>query len=200
MKERVIIWDFDGVIIDSNEVREAGFKFALSGFNDAMVDKLLEFHRENGGLSRYRKFDYFFKEVGELPQGKNVEHYLKKFGDFMQENLFNVKLLNLSVIDFIKSYQGKQFIASGSDQFELRQLCKYIEIDCLFQGIYGSPRGKNEIVSEIVSELHCGAENFVLVGDSLNDFEAAQGSGIDFIGFSKDFRIQSLSNVLISQL
>ena len=60
---RVIFWDFDGVILNSNKVRDKGFETVLSGFPKEEVDKLLKFHRQNGGLSRYVKFRYFFEEI-----------------------------------------------------------------------------------------------------------------------------------------
>ena len=51
----VILWDFDGVIIDSNEIRTKGFIDIFKSFNEEDVLKLVDFHKNNGGLSRYFK-------------------------------------------------------------------------------------------------------------------------------------------------
>lgn len=56
----IIFWDFDGVIMDSMKVRDEGFKIVLKDYPSDQVEKLMEFHRNNGGLSRYVKFRYFF--------------------------------------------------------------------------------------------------------------------------------------------
>ena len=54
-----IIFDFDGVIVDSIAIRDEGFKKVLKNFGDDNVIRLLKYHRENAGLSRYNKFRYF---------------------------------------------------------------------------------------------------------------------------------------------
>ena len=55
-----IFWDFDGVIIDSMPIREFGFRRIFKDFNKEKVELLTDFHRENGGLSRFFKIRYFF--------------------------------------------------------------------------------------------------------------------------------------------
>lgn len=58
-----IIWDFDGVIVESNHIREKGFRKVLESFPENQVEELLVFHNNNGGLSRYVKFRYFFENI-----------------------------------------------------------------------------------------------------------------------------------------
>ena len=58
-----IIWDFDGVIIDSSEIRVFAFRQMLNDYPPNMVDKLIDFHKKNDGLSRYVKIDYFFSNI-----------------------------------------------------------------------------------------------------------------------------------------
>ena len=53
-------WDFDGVLLDSNKCRENGFRIILKEFKKKDVDKLILFHKKNGGLSRYVKLNFFF--------------------------------------------------------------------------------------------------------------------------------------------
>ena len=61
MTVKTILWDFDGVILDSMKIRDWGFKEILKKFNKEDVKSLLKYHRENGGLSRYVKIRYFFE-------------------------------------------------------------------------------------------------------------------------------------------
>ena len=60
-----IIFDFDGVILDSMPVREFGFRQIFSTYDAEMVETLLRYHKENGGLSRYDKIDYFYREIAK---------------------------------------------------------------------------------------------------------------------------------------
>ena len=52
-------WDFDGVIINSDNVRIKAFKNSLEDYDSKDVNTLLKFHENNGGLSRYVKFKFF---------------------------------------------------------------------------------------------------------------------------------------------
>lgn len=56
----VIFWDFDGVLMDPNSVRDIGFEQVLAKFPNTQVKQLFAFHRANGELSRYVKFRHFF--------------------------------------------------------------------------------------------------------------------------------------------
>ena len=65
MKQEIktILWDFDGVILDSMATRDWGFKEIFKDFTEAQVSRLLEYHRINGGLSRYVKIRYFYETI-----------------------------------------------------------------------------------------------------------------------------------------
>ncbi|HIO70318.1 MAG TPA: HAD family hydrolase, partial [Campylobacterales bacterium] len=58
-----IIFDFDGVILDSMPIREFGFRQIFKDFPKDRVEKLIEFHRKNGGWSRFIKIRYFFENI-----------------------------------------------------------------------------------------------------------------------------------------
>ena len=60
---KTIFWDFDGVILDSMPIRDFGFAKIFEEFDKELVDKLLEYHTLNGGLSRYVKIRYFYNTL-----------------------------------------------------------------------------------------------------------------------------------------
>lgn len=183
---RVIIWDFDGVILNSNKVRDKGFETVLSGFPKEEVDKLLKFHRQNGGLSRYVKFRYFFEEIkGEEISEEEINDWASKFSDIMLSSLKDKSLLIPETNNFIReNYQNFQMhIVSGSDQTELRELCKSLEIKHFFKSIHGSPTPKNDLVKMIIERHNYEPANGILIGDSINDYEAAKVNDLHFQAF-----------------
>lgn len=184
---KVIFWDFDGVLMDSNAVRDVGFERVLSEFPKEQVDQLLAFHKANGGLSRYVKFRYFFEEIRKEPiTAEEILIWAERFSLIMKELLVNPKLLIDEIISFVKDNQGKYImhITSGSDQGELRYLCQSMGIDHLFTSIHGSPKPKKEWVKELIETHGYGKEECVLIGDSYNDYEAAQNNGIYFMAYN----------------
>lgn len=183
----VIFWDFDGVIMNSNAVRDEGFKLTLAEFPDNQVESLMDFHRKNGGLSRYVKFRYFFETIrGEELTESNLKKWTTKFGAVMRKSLVNKDLLIKEIVDFIKVNQSSytMYVVSGSDQEELRFLCNELEIAPFFKGIYGSPTPKIDLVENLLMTDNWSREDCFLVGDSINDEEAATKNGIRFYAYN----------------
>ena len=154
-KYNYILWDFDGVIINSDKARIAGFIEALKYFPQNQIDLLLTFHSENGGLSRYVKFRYFFEKIRkEEVEKQTILEYAKTFSTIMKTLLIDKNLLMNQTLEFIKKNHNKfdMHIVSGSDGNELRFLCKALEIDHYFKSISGSPKPKNDLVKNLVDK------------------------------------------------
>jgi HAD superfamily hydrolase (TIGR01549 family) len=184
---KVIFWDFDGVLMDSNAVRDLGFERVLAEFPKDQLNRLLAFHQANGGLSRYVKFRYFFEEIrNESITDDEILIWAERFSLIMKELLVNPKLLINETLNFVKENQGKYImhITSGSDQNELRFLCQSMSIDHLFTSIHGSPKPKKEWVKELIEMHGYKKEECVLIGDSYNDFEAAHFNSIFFKAYN----------------
>lgn len=183
----VVFWDFDGVILNSNEIRDKGFEKVLEEYPKDEVEKLLVFHRKNGGLSRYVKFRYFFEEIRkEKITEDEVKQWALKFSEIMLTSLKDKSLLISETVDFIKNNHQKyqMHIVSGSDQTELRELCKSLKIAHYFKSIHGSPTPKNDLVKNIILKHNYTPENGVLIGDSINDLEAAEVNNLYFQGYN----------------
>jgi phosphoglycolate phosphatase-like HAD superfamily hydrolase len=194
---KVIFWDFDGVILESNSVREKGFREVLKNYPSQQVEELLSYHRENGGLSRYVKFRHFFKEIRkENYREEQITQLAYEFSQIMRELLIQKENLITETVDFIKNNftQFQMHIVSGSDQEELRYLCKKLEIDTFFKGIYGSPIHKNDLVKNLLDTFKYNPLSCVLIGDSINDSEAAEINKISFKAYNNN-ALNHLTNI-----
>ncbi|MCB7480616.1 HAD family hydrolase [Christiangramia sediminis] len=186
-KKKVILWDFDGVLMNSMPVRDNGFREVLKNYPVDEVDLLMEYHSANGGLSRYVKFRYFFEIIRqESITNHEVDALAKEFSLIMKKQLISSKLLIRDSLDFVIAHKNdfEMHIVSGSDQEELRYLCEKMNIDIFFITINGSPVAKKELVNQLLSEKNYSPDDCVLIGDSINDFDAAEYNGIDFIGYN----------------
>ena len=191
-----ILWDFDGVLMDSMDVRDKGFEIVLADHSKEEVAELMNFHRKNGGLSRYVKFRHFFEEIKkrEITE-EEVKVYAQKFSEIMLENLIDETLLIQDTIQFIKNNHEdyKMHIVSGSDQKELRHICSELKLDVYFNSIHGSPTPKKQLVKDLLREHNYQKDETILIGDSINDYEAAEENGISFYGFN-NIELKKLNN------
>ena len=53
-----IIFDFDGVILDSNQIKSNAFSNSLIDEDKELVKLFIAFHKKNGGISRFKKFNF----------------------------------------------------------------------------------------------------------------------------------------------
>jgi beta-phosphoglucomutase-like phosphatase (HAD superfamily) len=94
-----ILWDFDGVILDSMKVRDWGFREIFKSFDNDKVEALLKYHTLNGGLSRYVKIRYFYEEILEKEiTEKEVLEYANAFSVLMKKELINPSNLILESV------------------------------------------------------------------------------------------------------
>ncbi len=85
---------------------------------------------------------------------------------------------------FLKKHyqQIPLFVASGTPETELREIIKHRSISHFFQGVYGSPATKFEILQGILAKRKLPPKQVLMIGDALTDWEGAQGVGAEFIG------------------
>ncbi len=184
---RQILFDFDGVIIDSMAVRDYGFRTIMQGHEQSLIDEFIRYHRYNAGLSRYVKIRYFYEEMLKQPITEDrVYELAAQFSDIMKERLVAPDVIIPKTVDFIKSIylQMPMHIVSGSDEVELNFLCRMLRLDAYFVTIEGSPTPKNDLVSGIMDKYGYDPKETLLIGDSVNDYEAAKQSGLYFVGFN----------------
>lgn len=195
-----IIFDFDGVILDSMHTRSEGFRKIFKEYDKNKVEELISYHLDNGGLSRFIKIRYFFekllfKEIRE----EEILSFANKYSEIMRKELLNEKYLIKETVSFIKKNNSKtkMFIASGSEEKELRFINEFFKLDSYFLGIFGSPRNKIDIVKLIIENNKLNISETVLVGDSINDYDAAKKNNIRFFGYNS-IELEKISDKYIN--
>jgi len=182
---KTLVFDCDGVVLDSNKVKSNAFYNAALPYGEDAANTLLEYHKNTGGVSRYKKFRYFLDTI--------VENELDDFGydallDAYAKNVMD-GMLTCNVAENIDRLREETkdttwLIVSGGDQEELRGIFKQRKLDKLFDGgIFGSPDTKEVILErEIInSNIKLSA---LFLGDSKYDRKASLASGLDFIFIS----------------
>ena len=180
---KTILWDFDGVILDSMAVRDWGFKEIFKDFSKEQVIKLLEYHHTNGGLSRYVKIRYFYENIlGKLISEERVLEYAEAFSVLMKQELTNTDNLIVDAVSFIRENYRK---------FSFHIVCKELGLESYFISIHGSPTPKIQLVKTLLEEHGYDNKNTCLIGDSINDFEAAEANDISFYGYNNLFLLKT---------
>ncbi len=184
-----VLFDCDGVILNSNKVKSDSFYKTAFYYGKYVAEEFLEYHVNNGGISRYSKFEYLLKNI--LPKYsiendlKNFNNNFKKLIEIYKENCFE-GLKNCEVAENIHNIKEKfkeknWLVVSGGDQDELNKILKSRNLNKLFGGgIFGSPDNKFEIISREKEKGNIKGKS-ILIGDSKYDYEVSMRSNIDFV-------------------
>ena len=179
----IIILDFDGVILESVDVKTRAFR-ELFSFTPQHVDEIVNFHVQNGGMSRFDKFRYFYKNIIKEPLSDEQYDFLcDRFSELVFDGVLKSTFVS-GAENFLKHFSAKTslFVVSATPASELTEIVRQRGLLDYFNDIYGSPRTKHECIEEILTNMNCPKENAIFVGDALNDYKAAKKAGVRFVG------------------
>ena len=121
MTYQYIIFDFDGVLVESNEIRFNGFRKLFKDYPQEQVEQLIEYAKANGGVSRYKKIEFFFNTIRKEPvSSKSVNHWANQFSELVTKDILEARPVEGS-LEFLKKYfnQFDFAIVSDSDQKDI---------------------------------------------------------------------------------
>ncbi|MTD11291.1 HAD hydrolase-like protein [Acinetobacter sp. YIM 103518] len=182
------LFDCDGVLLDSNGMKNNAFAYALRDFPMENVQPFLTFQKSNFGLSRFKAFDIFFKEFMGVKVDDNIfEKVLLDFSSYCSLN-YSSQDITQGCIDLLKLLNKLNiscYVVSGSEQTELQKVLKENGLSQYFKGVYGSPLSKIELILNILEIEKQNISNFIFIGDAKADYISAKFHEIKFIYLSQ---------------
>jgi phosphoglycolate phosphatase len=173
-----VIWDFNGTLLNDMQVCIDCMNTLLKVRNLPVL-----------GLSRYRDIftfpvrDYYLslgfdfeKEPFEIPAHQFIDLYRDHL------HLAPLQPDAVTMLDFFRQQDIRQVILSAMEQDFLTHTLSEKGILAYFDRVSGITNhlgeGKLEMAKELVAGLGEKMEDIILVGDTVHDYEVAQGSGI----------------------
>ena len=180
---KAIILDFDGVILESADIRTRAFSRVFSGYPERL-DEIVQHHLDNVSLSRYEKFRYVYENILIKPLSpEEMEELGQRFADYSLEEVKGCPEVE-GASELFEAYSNHflLFVASGTPEPELREIVGARGLSQHFAGVFGSPRWKRDICADILRQWRLEPSEALFVGDSLTDFQEALQVGIPFVG------------------
>ena len=179
---KAIIFDFDGVILESADIKTEAFRELFSGEGEK-VEEIVDYHVMNGGISRYVKFRHIYENIlkTELSQERELE-LGELFSEIALRRVLKAPFV-AGVKEFLAAHKDRYafFIVSGTPEEELYRIMHAREIEDYFAEIHGSPGEKIDIINDILDKSGLEVEEAVYVGDAESDRIAAERVGMAFI-------------------
>jgi len=184
-----VVFDCDGVLIESNAVKTQAFGQTVAEFGPEAMEGLMAYHRAHGGISRFKKFEWFYTEVLKTPLSQErMDTLCRRFSDHCMDKVLEAPMVAgaRECLDAL-FHKLPLFVASGAPEPELRKVLEKKELARYFKGICGTPPEKQYRLEQIISENQLVSSQVLMVGDANTDYEAAQYCNTLFYGRGKQF-------------
>ncbi len=180
---KALVFDFDGVLVESVDIKTNAFAKLFESEGSLAAKKVIKYHIENGGVSRYEKFKYIYKHIlGRALNEADFNDLCGRFSALVMEEVIKAPYVK-GAKEFLSGYAStyKCFISSATPQDEIEKIVEARKMSHYFTEVHGAPEKKASIVRNIINAHAVSREEVVYVGDALSDFEAAHDNGILFI-------------------
>jgi phosphoglycolate phosphatase-like HAD superfamily hydrolase len=188
-KLSAVVFDCDGVLIESNAVKTLAFGQTVAEFGQKAMDQLMDYHRKHGGISRFKKFEWFYREVVQAPlSDETMAALCERFTALCIHSVLDAPMVagarqSLNLLH----HRLPMFVASGTPEKELREVLTKKGLARYFKGISGTPPEKKTLLARIITENNLNAIEVLMVGDAAADMEAARYSDTLFYGRGEGF-------------
>lgn len=180
---KCLVFDCDGVLLDSVPVKTRAFGRLAEPYGTDAARRFVAFHTEHGGVSRYRKFEWFFREIlgREITEAES-QVWGKKFAEYALDEVRKCAMI-AGAQATLEKWHGRlpMYVCSGTPTAELREVLRERGLAHFFAGIFGSPPGKDEILAGIIRDHpDLRPDQTLMIGDAVTDQKAAQSAGTLF--------------------
>lgn len=198
-RPRIVVFDFDGTLIDSNAPkREAFFELFPDRYEHRVVVE--EVLCECGEESRYvilTKIVERLEGVSEELRGARVEQLAERYNELVLEGAAACREMP-GASDVLGQLSGRYslYVSSGTPLDPLKTLIKKRGWMQHFKNVFGYPATKVDTLKHIFDREACEPGKTLVVGDGDSDKTAASTTGCRFFAAGHDQALIRLAELL----
>lgn len=179
-----IIFDFDGVIVDSAQIKLDAYVTIYADEDPRKVEELVRHAELHGGTTRRVKFAQYERELfGRSGDPESVERLSGRYSQLVFDAVMKCPFIDgAQALLATAANKTDMHVVSGTPQDELRRTVVARGLAPFFKTVRGAPATKPEAFAEILRSGGHAAASVVAIGDAMTEFWAAEALGIPFLG------------------
>lgn len=180
---RAVVFDFDGVIVESGDIKTEAFLELFADYPHHL-DAIKRHHLDNLGVSRFKKFAWIYQNVLREPYDTGEKIRLgDRFSAIVFQKVCETPLVAgaREALEVLAKAGVHLVVASGTPQDELDRIVDARGLRGFFAEVHGSPTEKATAVSAVIKRWGLAPTEVLFVGDGTTDHEAATRTGVRFL-------------------
>lgn len=182
-RPKVWILDFDGVVVESNEIKKNAHDLVLNPYPEELrraAKPLID----DTSLNRHEKYLRIAREIfhSENPEAQAHE-WVGRYRDLTRDAVIACPL-KAGVESFFEAREDDGvpcYLASATPEDELLVILKARGIQGWFREAWGTPTRKPELLARAIAMEGIRREDSIFIGDSVTDLRASLEAGVPFL-------------------
>ena len=122
MRWQAVFFDFDGVILDSVDIKTQAFATMFRKYGPDVEQAVVDYHLANGGLSRFAKFEYYYKQLIQKPINQKILKTLgREFKRIVLDGVLNAAFID-GAIQTLEDLKKRKFPPSWFPALLMKKL------------------------------------------------------------------------------
>lgn len=186
---KVVVFDFDGVIVPSEEIKQNGYRWMFSDYGEIVPEEAIHAAREEFSGARGNRYDVIRSVLARTGVTEDIETqtriYAERFSTIVRERINALRVASevRAMLERL-STRHALYINSNNPDEPLRETVESLGITHFFKDILGSSRSKLKNLQEIAVREGITPSEMVFIGDGEGDLSAAKQFGCEFIGIA----------------
>ncbi len=188
MVPTAFFFDFDGTLVDSIDIKAKAFANMFEPFGSDIVDRVIEYHSQNSGVSRVDKFKYYYKKLLRKPLSETELTCLcNKFSNLVVDKVSNASEIPGAESFLLEYHQITScFVISAAPEEELKLIIEKRGWTGFFKQICGTPAHKNVNLRLLIEKFGFESSKCIFFGDAESDYQAAKAYDVPFFGILRN--------------
>ena len=190
MALQCVVFDCDGVLIDSVPVKTRAFGRLAEPYGEDARERFVQYHLEHGGVSRFKKFAWFFDNIiGRTITEQESQEWGERFAALSLDEVRRCDLIT-GAEDVLHTWHGRipLYVCSGAPGAEQTAVLQEKGLAQYFKAICGAPPAKTELLGQILQYWGHNPAQTLMVGDATTDRDAATLVGTLFYGVGNSLK------------
>lgn len=184
MRYSAIIFDFDGVILQSVDIKARAFAEIYRNEEPAKIEAVVHYQLLHGGVSRRDKFIHFESDLfGRQPDSAVIDGLCRRYSEIVLDRVMACPFVR-GAVEFLEEAHHRLplHVVSGTPQSELERIVEHRGLRGYFQDVIGAPTRKPQAFDAIARKGGHAREGILAIGDSITEYMAALELGMPFLG------------------
>jgi HAD superfamily hydrolase (TIGR01509 family) len=185
-RPQIIFLDFDGVIMDSMDLKLDSYCYAFEGCG-FVREAIHNMQLASAGLSRSKTIPLIYLALSGKPMpDAKFQEVLARFTDHDEASRGEM-VLKEGALEFLEAARSRRMhmaIVTGTPKEVIDRTVEEFKLGVYFLQVCGAPSSKIEHMERMLQEYRLEPEKCLFVGDAIMDQEAALAVKVPFIGLN----------------